>query len=88
MATQQKQFEYQVCYGVADRVTFANGTWLGADIPEAKRKQEDIQTCPLMWEFLRRVGAQGWELITLLETPAGPKGDQKVRTYFMKREVS
>ena len=88
MATPQRQFEYQVCYGVADRVTFANGEWLGADIPEAKRTQEDIQTCPLMWEFLSRAGAQGWELISLLETPAGPKGDQKVRTYFLKREVS
>ena len=86
MAAEQKRFEYQVCYGVADRVTFANGTWLGADIPEAQRKQTDILKCPLMWEFLARAGADGWELITLLETPAGKVGN--VRTYFLKRELA
>lgn len=84
MRGQQPQFDYQVCYGVADRVTFANGTWLGADIPESKRKQEDIQTCPLMWEFLNKAGAEGWELVTILETPA-VRGSM-VRTYFLKRE--
>ena len=47
MAASQKQFEYHVCYGVSDRVTFTNSTWLGADIPESQRKQEDILTCPL-----------------------------------------
>ena len=73
MATPLKQFEYQVCYGVADRVTFANGTWLGDDIPEAKRKQEDIQTCPLMWEFLGRAGAQCWETDHTLGNARGTK---------------
>ena len=89
MAASQKQFEYQVCYGVSDRVTFANSTWLGADIPESQRKQEDILTCPLMWEFLSRAGADGWELITVLETTVqAARGEQKVRTYFLKRELS
>ncbi len=83
MPTEAERFDYQVCYGVADRVTFANGTWLGADIPEAERRQEDIQTCPLVWEFLRGAGAQGWELVTVLESPAGRGGT--VRTYFLKR---
>lgn len=83
-----RQFQYQVCYGVADRVTFANGIWLGADIPESKRRQEDVQTCPLMWEFLAQAGAEGWELITVLETPTGAKGEIKVRTFFMKRDAS
>lgn len=88
MTAPQKQFEYQVCYGLVDRVTFANGTWLGADIPESKRKQEDVLTCPLMWEYLAEAGTNGWELVTILETPTGHKGDQKVRTYFLKREVA
>jgi hypothetical protein len=84
MPAPAKRFEYQVCYGIADRVTFANGTWLGADIPESKRKQKDLLSCPLMWEFLGRAGAEGWELITVLETPAGRTGN--VRTYFLKRK--
>lgn len=84
MPGQERRFEYQVCYGVADRVTFANGVWLGADIPEAKRKPDDMQTCPLMWEYLQQAGAGGWELVTILETP-GVRGTM-VRTYFLKRE--
>lgn len=79
----QQTFEYLVCYGVADRVTFSNGVWLGADIPESKRKADDIQTCPLMWEFLTQVGAEGWEMVTILESP-GARGTS-VRTYFLKR---
>jgi hypothetical protein len=67
-------------------VSFANGTWLGADIPEATRKQEDLLTCPLMWDFLVRAGEHGWELITVLESPAGKSGN--VRTYFLKRELA
>jgi hypothetical protein len=85
MSHEQKRFEYQVCYGVADRITFANGTWLGADIPESKRKQEDIQTCPLMWEHLNSAGIEGWELLTVLETPSGRGG--AVRTYFLQRRI-
>jgi len=82
--SEERQFDYQVCYGVGDRVTFANGNWLGPDIPEAERKPQDIQSCPLMWEYLNTAGAHGWELVTILETPA-PRG-QLVRTYFLKRE--
>ena len=82
MSTQTKRFEHQVCYGVGDRVTFANGVWLGADIPDAKRKQADALTCPLMWEYLARAGAEGWELITALDILGG-KG---VRHFFLKRE--
>ena len=87
MSLEQKRFEYQVCYGIVDRVTFANGSWLGADIPEEKRKQEDFLTCPLMWEFLERAGSHGWELVTVLETPAQARTGV-VRTYFLQREAS
>ena len=80
-----KRFEYQVCYGLVDRITFSNGQWLGADIPESKRKPEDVLKCPLMWEYLERAGGDGWELVGVLETPA-VKGN--VRTYFLKREVA
>ena len=84
MPIEERQFDYQVCYGVGDRVTFVNGIWLGRDIPESERKQEDIQSCPLMWEYLNRAGADGWELVTILETPAA-RGNL-IRTYFLKRE--
>jgi hypothetical protein len=82
---QPDRFEYLVCYGVADRVTFSNGEWLGDDIPEAQRKQEDVLKCPLMWEFLANAGAEGWELVTVLEAP--PTRFGTVRTYFLKRRA-
>jgi hypothetical protein len=84
MAIGERQFDYQVCYGVADRVTFANGTWLGANIPEAQRRQEDVETCPFVWDFLESAGAHGWELVTVLESPAARGAT--VRTYFLKRQ--
>ena len=80
MSSPRPQFEYQVCYGVGDRVTLVNGAWIGGeDIPLSERKQED---CPLMWEFLNRAGAEGWELVTIL----GPRFFYRVSTYFLKRE--
>lgn len=81
-----KAWEHLVCYGVNDRVTFSNGVWLGEDIPEEKRKAEDILACPLVWEFLVSTGAEGWELVTVLESPA-VRGSA-VRTYFLKRTAS
>ena len=83
MSTERELFEYQVCNGINDRVTFANGAWLGEDIPESQRQQEDILACPLMWEFLARAGADGWELVSVLETSLGKQ--VPVRTYFLKR---
>ena len=79
MSSPRPQFEYQVCYGVGDRVTLVNGAWIGGDIPESERKQED---CPLMWEYLNKAGAEGWELVTILE----PGFLDGVSTYFLKRE--
>ena len=85
MSSERELFEYQVCYGINDRVTFSNGTWLGNDIPESQRKQEDILACPLMWEFLADAGADGWELVSVLESSAGKQ--VPVRTYYLKRRV-
>ena len=85
MSSERVLFEYQVCYGVNDRVTFANGVWLGDDIPEAQRKQDDILACPLMWEFLTSAGADGWELVSVLETSVGKQ--VPVRTYYLKRRM-
>ncbi len=87
MSTQTQQIEYQVCYGVDDRVTFVNGVWIGDDIPEEKRKTKDLETCPFMWEFLASAGADGWELVTVLETDCRPMKGGRVRTYFLKRPV-
>lgn len=84
MLKERKQFDHQVCYGMTDRIQFASGVWLGADIPEAQRKPADVLTCPLVWDYLSRAGAEGWELVSVIESPAA-KG-ATVRTCFLKRE--
>ncbi len=81
-----KTFEHQVVYSVMDRVTFSNGEWLGADIPEAERVQKDVETCPLVWEYLAQSGVLGWELVCVLETVAQVKNQPYVRTLYLKRE--
>jgi hypothetical protein len=83
-----KRFQYRVCYSVMDRVTFSNGVWLGADIPEAQRKQQDVETCPQIWDHLQQLGEEGWELVTILETPAARPQGLPVRTLYLKRELS
>ncbi len=82
------RYEHQVCYSVFDRVTFVNGVWQGADIPESQRKQSDVETCPLAWDYLNEAGADGWELVAVLETVAPGKGQPSVRTLFLKRQVA
>lgn len=86
-ASMSKAFEHLVLYSVMDRVTFANGQWLGADIPEAERTHKDVETCLLVWEYLNQAGAEGWELVSILETPSQVKNQPHVRTFFLKREI-
>lgn len=83
-----KRVEYQVCYSVEDRVTMVNGQWQGGEIPESNRKQEDLRSCPLVWDYLNEVGDLGWVLVTVLETRMeGPQGPRFVRTLYLKRSI-
>lgn len=81
----KSRVEHQVCYCVIDRVTFVNGQWQGADIPESKRVQKDVQACPLVWDYLNKAGAAGWELVSVLENQQVIKGQPYVRTLYLKR---
>ena len=83
-----KQFQHQVCYSVYDRVTFVNGEWQGADIPESERKPEDAESCMLVRDYLGQAGAEGWELVTVLETPNQNPKEPFVRTLYLKREIT
>lgn len=82
------RFDHQVCYSVQDRVTMVNGVWQGANIPESERQQKDVESCPLVWDYLRREGERGWELVCVLESPNPTKGQLWVRTLFLKRAVN
>lgn len=84
-----KRFQHQVCYAVFDRVTMVNGVWQGPAVPESERRQEHVEACLLVWDYLQRAGAEGWELVSVLETRHDlPKGAQLVRTLYLKRELA
>lgn len=71
-----------------DRVTFVNGVWQGHDIPEGERRPEDVQACPLVWDYLNSAGADGWQLVTVLESSQQAKGQLLVRTLDLRRVVA
>ena len=93
----RKRFEYQVCRVNFHRVTFVNETWQGVASAESERKTEDIQSCPAVWDYLQRVGQEGWELVGAVNasvaSPEGPrtifKNAEQVpyQFLFLKREI-
>jgi hypothetical protein len=93
----KRSFEYQVCRVNFNRVTFVNETWQGAEIPESKRKTEDVQSCPAVWDYLQRVGHEGWELVGAVGSSfASPEASPTVfrkseqipyQLLFLKREI-
>jgi hypothetical protein len=84
-----KRFQYQVCYVVFDHVTLVNGLWQGPNIPESERRQEHVEACPMVWDYLQRAGVEEWKLVGVLESRHDlPKGAQFVRTLYLKREIA
>ncbi|GEM_PF-1462113 len=93
----KKKFEYQVCRVNFHRVTFVNEKWQGAAVPESKRKTEDIESCPLLWDYLKQAGQEGWELVSAVNaafaSPEKPptmfKNSEQIpyQLLFLKREI-
>jgi hypothetical protein len=78
-----RQFAYRVCQVQGARVTFVNGKWQGQGSPAAAEDPEAaLATCPTEWEYLRRAGAAGWELVGA--ATAG-SGDLTYRVLYLKR---
>ena len=93
-----RQFEYLVCRVNFQRVTFVNETWQGKDVPESERKDDVIQSCPTVWEYLQLAGSEGWELVSAVDSCiATPKATASMfkpadqipyQLLFLKREVA
>ena len=77
-------YEYQVCLVQQSRVTFADGAWAG----EVPQDQGDIQaafnSCPAVWDYLARAGADGWELVAANSRTEA--GGQPVEILYLKRQ--
>ncbi len=81
-----KVFEYCVCQVQHDRVTFANYQWQGSAPMDTSKSQESIASCPVMWEYLWSMGAEGWELVSTVDRAATP--ETALMLLFLKREVA
>ena len=75
------RFEYMICSSQLMRVTFVNGRWQGDLAPDSPGA---LETCPDLWEFLQRVGTNGWELVSV--TTDQIEGEAILTTLYLKRE--
>ena len=57
-------FEYRVCQTEEGRVTFVDEKWSGAQELNADDPTNCLDSCLPVSEFLRKAGAEGWELVT------------------------
>ncbi|MGB8507533.1 MAG: hypothetical protein WCD76_03930 [Pyrinomonadaceae bacterium] len=56
-----ERYAYLVCQMQNSRIMFVNGAWQGT-IPLANTN-EAMDSCPMVWDYLRGAGDDGWELV-------------------------
>ena len=75
--------EYRVAQVQQARVTYENGRWVGSIAPSAGDPTRALDSCPQVWDYLNRVGAEGWLLVTSsVVVIAG--GDSLERLYLRR----
>ena len=62
------KFEYIVAQAQFNRVTFVNGEWDGS-VPYTQDKA--IESCLQVWDYLNKVGAEGWQLTNVVTLSEG-----------------
>lgn len=78
-----QSFEYQVCSVQYGRVTFVNGAWQGT-APIGEDTSASLESCPLVWDYLRTAGRDCWELVATTTHPQ-PQPDAVQDTLYLKR---
>ena len=78
-----QSFEYQVCSVQYGRVTFVNGAWQGS-APIGEDTNASLESCPLVWDYLRAAGGEGWELVGTTTHPQ-QQFDAVQDTLYLKR---
>jgi hypothetical protein len=66
-----EQYKYRVCQAQQSRVTFDNGQWTGKVPQSSPDVQGAFESCPEVWDFLNRVGAEGWKLVAVTTRTEG-----------------
>jgi hypothetical protein len=77
------RFEYRVCQAQQSRVTFVDGQWAGAVANTSPNPQAALTSCPEVWTYLQRAGAEGWELVSV--TTRLQDAGQMVDTLYVRR---
>ena len=78
-----QSFEYQICSVQYGRVTFVNGDWQGS-APIGEDTNASLESCPLVWDYLRAAGRDGWELVGTTTHPQS-QPDAVQDTLYLKR---
>jgi hypothetical protein len=78
------KYEYRVCFVQGTRVTFVNGVWQGGKPMELADPQGSMDSCPEKWIYLESAGAEGWELVAVVEL-THVKEDSALELYLKRR---
>ncbi len=80
-------YEYLVCQTQWSYVTFVNGEWQGSVDYRSGNSEEAYRSCPQTWDYLNRVGQQGWEVVAAVNlTNTLSEGfSQSTNQLFLKR---
>jgi hypothetical protein len=75
------RYEYRVCQVQYARITYADGVWQGTMPPNAANSMD---SCPELHAYLRKVGEEGWELVSAINQHIAP--DMNFQALYFKRE--
>jgi hypothetical protein len=78
-----QSYDYRVCSVQYGRVTFVNGEWLGS-APIGEDTNASLESCPMLWDYLRAAGRDGWELVAAT-THQQPQPEAVQDTLYLKR---
>jgi hypothetical protein len=83
-------YEYLVCQTQAGRITFVNGQWQGSVDYRGISSDTALNSCPQVWDYLNRVGQEGWELVASAEQTVShlENFSQVMCHLFLKRASS
>ena len=81
-----RMYDYRVCQVQQQYVTFVNGEWQGrVPLSEAAGLADPFASCSKTWDYLQRVGPDGWELVGALTHELN--GSTQYDILYLKREL-
>jgi hypothetical protein len=81
-----RMYDYRVCQVQQQYVTFVNGEWQGrVPLAEAAGATDPFASCPKTWDYLQRVGPDGWEVVAALTHELN--GSTQYDVLYLKREL-